>query len=233
MSDFFNYETYILISSDKFIISVYSNDNKKVYEEKLIFDDISIQINFEKLDYFLNENIFRIEKKINTFVKKTLIIFDLDIFFPLEIAVKKNNYENNFTLDNLNHTLNDIRDYCKKTTYGKKIVHMIINNYDVDDKNYPFFPEGIKSNNFSLDLKLICISLNLIKDLEKIFKKYQISISQIVSAKYIENFMPHDEKDIFLMAKKIINGHNPNEVLLVNKTPKNKGFFEKIFHFFS
>ena len=45
--------------------------------------------------------------------------------------------------------------------------------------------------------------------------------------------MPHDEKDIFLMAKKIINGHNPNEVLLVNKTPKNKGFFEKIFHFFS
>ena len=67
MSDFFNYETYIQISSDKFIISVYSNDNKKVYEEKLIFDDISIQINFEKLDYFLNENIFRIEKKINTF----------------------------------------------------------------------------------------------------------------------------------------------------------------------
>ena len=233
MSDFFNYETYILISSDKFIISVYSNENKKVYEEKLIFDDISIQINFEKLDYFLNENIFRIEKKINTFVKKILIIFDLDIFFPLEIAVKKNNYENNFTLDNLNHTLNDIRDCCKKTIYGKKIVHMIINNYYIDDKNFSFFPEGIKSNNFSLDLKLICISLNLIKDLEKIFKKYQISISQIVSAKYIENFMPHDEKDIFLMAKKIINGHNPNEVLLVNKTPKNKGFFEKIFHFFS
>ena len=122
---------------------------------------------------------------------------------------------------------------AKKTIYGKKIVHMIINNYGVDDRNYLFFPEGIKSNNFSLDLKFICISLNLIKDLEKILKKYQISISQIVSAKYIESFIPHDEKDIFLMAKKIINGHNPNEVMLVNKTPKNRGFFEKIFHFFS
>ena len=233
MDDNLKFETYLYIGSKRLIILTNNKSKKKIYEKELKLDESLVHYDLSKLDYFLNENIFRIEKKINTFVKKTLIIFDLDIFFPLEIAVKKNNYENNFTLDNLNHTLNDIRDYCKKTTYGKKIVHMIINNYDVDDKNYPFFPEGIKSNNFSLDLKLICISLNLIKDLEKIFKKYQISISQIVSAKYIENFMPHDEKDIFLMAKKIINGHNPNEVLLVNKTPKNKGFFEKIFHFFS
>ncbi len=35
------------------------------------------------------------------------------------------------------------------------------------------------------------------------------------------------------MTKKIINGHNPNEVKLVNKTRENKGFFEKFFNFFN
>ena len=35
------------------------------------------------------------------------------------------------------------------------------------------------------------------------------------------------------MTKKIIDGHNKNEVKLVNKTPKNKGFFEKFFDLFS
>ena len=39
-------------------------------------------------------------------------------------------------------------------------------------------------------------------------------------------------KDIFSMARKIINGHNPNEVSLINKSLKNKGFFEKFFNFF-
>ena len=35
------------------------------------------------------------------------------------------------------------------------------------------------------------------------------------------------------MTKKMVNGYNPNEVLLVNKTRKNEGFFEKFFNFFN
>ena len=37
----------------------------------------------------------------------------------------------------------------------------------------------------------------------------------------------------FLMCQKIIDGHNNNEILLVQKTRKNQGFFEKFFNFFS
>ena len=39
--------------------------------------------------------------------------------------------------------------------------------------------------------------------------------------------------DIFSMCQKIIDGHNNNEILLVQKTRKNQGFFEKFFNFFS
>ena len=110
---------------------------------------------------------------------------------------------------------------------------MMIDNYIVDNKNHPFLPEGVKCNNFSMDIKFLCISNHLIKNLEKILKKYQISLNRLVSANYIKKFLPTEQKDIFLMAKKIINGHNPNEVFLIEKTQKNKGFFERFFKFFN
>ena len=82
-------------------------------------------------------------------------------------------------------------------------------------------------------MKFICISNFLINNFEEIFKKYQISLGQVVSAKYIKKFISDEKKSIFLMAKEIIEGHNPNEVKMVNKSSKNKGFFEKFFNFFS
>ena len=35
------------------------------------------------------------------------------------------------------------------------------------------------------------------------------------------------------LAKKVIEGHNPNEVMLVKKVNENKGFFERFFNFFN
>ena len=47
---------------------------------------------------------------------------------------------------------------------------MIIENYNIDNKDYSFFPENIKCNNFFLDIKFICISNNLLQKLQEILK---------------------------------------------------------------
>ena len=110
---------------------------------------------------------------------------------------------------------------------------MIIENYQVNDKHYSYLPKNLEDNIFSIDVKFICLSDLLIKKIEETLKKYQISLSQIVSANYIYKFLTNDEKNIFLVTKKVIEGQNPNEVLFTNKTKKNLGFFEKFFNFFS
>ena len=53
-------------------------------------------------------------------------------------------------------------------------------------------------------------------------QKYQISINQVISAKYIENFLRDPSESIFSMARRVANGHNPNEIKLINKSLKNK-----------
>ena len=41
------------------------------------------------LDNFLNQNIFKIEKKIGNFIKKILIVTDLEDFLTVEVSIKK------------------------------------------------------------------------------------------------------------------------------------------------
>ena len=55
----------------------------------------------------------------------------------------------------------------------------------------------------------------------------------IKAVNYLKDYSRDDVIDIFSMCKKIIQGHNKNEILLVPKKRENKGFFEKFFNFFS
>ena len=77
------YETYICISSKKLIISVYTNTNENVYKEETELENQTKNINFKTLDNFLDSNIFKIENSLITFVKKSSVIIDNDIFFIL------------------------------------------------------------------------------------------------------------------------------------------------------
>ena len=50
---------------------------------------------------------------------------------------------------------------------------------------------------------------------------------------YIKNFIEKENNEISLVAYKLRNGYNDDEVNLVPKNSENKGFFEKFFQLFS
>ena len=110
---------------------------------------------------------------------------------------------------------------------------MVIDNYLVDGKNYSIFPNDLKCDLFSLDLRFICLGNDYIQNLENVLRKYQISINHILNAKYVKSIENEDQDDLLKMSLKIIDGYNENEVLIIPKLIKNKGFFERFFNFFS
>ena len=226
------YETYLYLGTKKFVICVIRvEDSKITYEKEMLLENNSNRLKPEELQKFLDNNILKVEKFLKQFVKDVIVIFDSNDFFPVLLSVKKNNNGNILTSQNLSYSLNEARDQCKKTIEQKKIIHMIIENYQIDNKEYFFLPENLKCNNFSLDIKFICLSNSLIKILEKSLERYHISIDQIISANYVENFF-NEKSDIFKNTRKITQGCNKNEVNFFNKINKNKGFFEKFFNFF-
>ena len=202
MSDNNIFQTYLFISPKKFSIDVFSDEKKRIYEKKFILNEKNNDLNFVKLDNFLNENIFKIEKILNNFVKNIYVILESNNLFSIELSVKKDNYKNKVDLKSLDYLLNDAKNYCKKTIDDRKILHIIIQNYQIDDKDYSFLPKDIEANFFSLDLKFISISNNDIKNLENTLRKYQIFLKKVVSANYVTEFFGKSGEDICILSQK-------------------------------
>ena len=232
MSNNVFFDAYIHISIRKFSICVIHLENsKKIYENKsLIRNDLN-KIDFQKFQKFLDDNVLKIEKTLKEFIKNIHIIIETEDFSNIQISLKNYNNGRILTSRDLSYSLNEARYQCKKTLENKKIVHMLIDNYRVNDQDYTFLPENLECNNYSLDIKFICLSHNFVKKLENCLEKYQISISKIINAEYVENYFNNDD-DLFIKAKKITEGCNPNEIEFLNKIRKKQGFFEKFFNFF-
>ena len=94
-------------------------------------------------------------------------------------------------------------------------------------------PDKLNFDNIFLEIRFICLKKKFSQNLKKIFSKYQISVNKILNFNYVHNSKKDDERNLFIVAEKLMNGSNPNEMFLIDKSPKNKGFFEKFFNFFS
>ena len=227
-----DFVSYLYLSKDKFSICIFKVPNlKMVYEKEIIINSPFNELDFEQIKNFLDENIIKSEKILKYFIKKIFVILETEDFFPIFISVKKDNGGNFLTFKNLSYSLNDAKLQCKKTMEEKKIIHMLIENYQIDSKDYSFLPKELKCHYFSLDIKFICLSKIFIKNLEKCLSRYQISINQIISAKYVKDHFKCND-DLHRKAWEITEGCNPNEVKFYNKSHDNKGLFEKFFNFF-
>ena len=237
MDEDLNFNTYLFLSPNKLIISVYQKSNfVNIYEQEITIQNKNNYINLDLLKSFLDKNIFEIEKKLKQFIKKIDLLIDCEDFFPIQISIKKNNYGDDIIETNLRYLLNELKDDCKNTLQNNRIVHMIIDNYKIDNKDHSKLPNNImRCESLSIDVSFLCLSNNFVKNLEIILKKYQISLGCIVEEKYVKKFFHQkgENPDLFQMTKQIIEGSNVNEVILVPKSIKNKGFFEKFFQLFS
>ena len=229
-----DFQTYLYLNNTQYIIYVTDNKtNEKIYSEKLAIEENSTELKFRKMDEFLDSNILKIEKKLDSFIKDIYVILDSKEFHSIKLSIKKDNNGNLINSEALIHPLNDLKNLCQSNLQNKKIIHFLIERYVIDNKFYTTLPENVNCNIFSLDTEFICLSKNLIENIEKILKKYHISLNQILSASYLKKFKNNTENNIFTTASRIISGHNSNEVLLTGKISKKQGFFERFFNFFN
>ena len=73
----------------------------------------------------------------------------------------------------------------------------------------------------------------ILKTIEDVLKKYQISLDKVLSQDYLNSFLDDKNDNLYVMAQKILDGYNKNEVHITNKFSKKLGFFERFFSFFN
>ena len=231
MTQVIDFETFLFISKNKYQIFVYDKDNlKNLYNEEI---KINNGIELDDLSNFLDQNIYKIEKTINNFIRNIILIIEDDKVLELSISIKKKYYEKHIDQKYLENSLVELKEVFKENYQDQIIMHMIIVNNDKNENNFQL--NNIKNNDDCLFLEVNFISIpnNLTFYFDKLLENHQIKIRRYMSGNYIKSYLDEDENNFSMMANKLNNGLNINEVQLVSKSIENKGFFEKFFQLFS
>ena len=234
MNEVIDFETYLVISNDKFEIYLLDIKNfKNLYKKEFKYQTDLEKIDLNLLDEFLENNIFSIEKEAGSFVNKINVIIQNKTILNLDLSVKKKNYSQNISDVFLKNILTDIKDLFKESYREYKLMHMLINKYIINEEIYTSLKDEINSDEICLEIKLISISNLIVFEIENILKKYQIQVINYFDKEYLKDFFKDEQLEISYMANKTLNGINNKEVLLTSKNTKKLGFFEKFFQLFS
>ena len=226
-----DFEIFLYISKNKYQIFVCDKSNlKNLYKEEIKnIDEIELNI----LSKFLDENIYKIEKMIKKFVRNIILIIEDDKVLDVGISLKKKNYEKNIDQKYLENSLVEVKDIFRENYQDQIIMHMIIVDNDKNESKFLLNNDNKNDDYMFLEINFISITNNFTFYFDKLLESHQIKISRYMSFKYIKSYIGEDSTELSIMANKLNNGLNKNEVQLVSKSVKNKGFFEKFFQLFS
>jgi hypothetical protein len=225
-----DFETFLYISDNKYQIFVYDKNNSKNLYNEEIKNDNEIELNI--LSKFLDDNIYKIEKIIKNFIKNIILIIEDDKVLEIGLSIKIKNYEKQLDYKYVKNGLIEAKNIFKENYPDLVIMHMLIVDNDMSKKLLSN-SKKINDNYLYLEVNFICISVSYTHILDKLLGNLQIKIEQYMSGNYVKNFLEEDENMIPVIANKLNNGFNKNEVKVISKNKENRGFFERFFQLFS
>ena len=234
MTDELSFEAYLSISKKKYGIYLLNKKNlKNIYKQEVYTQNNNDLIDYNLLSSFLDKHIFKIEKLIGSFLRSIILVIENNQILNISIGIKKKNYGEKINKQYLESSLIELKDLFKENYQNNQIIHFIINRYLIDDINYTSFDQEINGEFICVEAKFISVPSILIKEISDLLAKYQIKIDRFYEKNYIQNLFGEQSLELSISAHKIKIGQNQNEISLVSKTYKKKGFFEKFFQLFS
>ena len=203
---------------------------KNIYKAESKLDD---EIDLNDFSKFLDENIYKIERMVNNFIRDIILIIDDDKILSTNIVIKKKNYKKNIDQKFLENILKEVKDIFRESYQDQIIMHMVIVNKDSNGNDFLLNNFDIAEDYSYLEVNFISISNSFTLIFDKLLENHQIKVRKYMSGIYIKSFLREDETELSVMANKLYNGLNKNEVKFISKTIENKGFFEKFFQLFS
>ncbi len=231
-----NKKTFLIIEEKKISISIFDKNLKKdifFREYPCQIELISEQLDFRNIYRIIEQNIFEIEKINNEFLEDIYLLVGLPESQTINLSLVKENEEKNIQKKDIQYLVQDAKQQILRSYPDKNIMHIIITNYTINNNTYNYLPEEISCRKFSIDIKFICFSKKIVKELEKLFNNYQIHLNQILCFNYVKSLEFDDPKIGFgERGFKVVNGLNKQEVIILPKKDQKQGFFEKLFHLF-
>ena len=222
-----------IIGRDLYIDYFSSEDGNSNYQKKYLMPDtLDDNLNLSILTKFILEKVKDFEKDVGSFVEKVNLITDAKYdLFSLSL---KNKFNSNKIKDtDVVRLINDAKKLIIRNNKNCFILHILVDKYVIDGKEYFELPENLNYKEFIMDLSFITVQNSIIETLNKVLKDCNIEVKKIISHQYSNRFADKRDTSPCIAGKRVIEGINSSEVITRNVYSKKQGLFEKIFNFFS
>ena len=225
---------YLAIVGNDLHLSYFSfkEQNSNYQKKYLMPDTLDENLNFTILTKFILQKVKDFEKDVGSFIESVNLITDAK-YNQFSLSLKNKYNSNQIKEADIVRLVNDAKQLIMKNNKDCFILHILIDQYIVDGKEYFEFPENLEYKELIIDVSFITINNSTVKTLNRILKDCNIEVKKIISHEYSSRFADKKDLNPCIAAKKVIEGINPLEVKIHNIKPKTQGLFEKMFNFFS
>ena len=225
---------YLAIVDHNLHLSYFSSEegNSNYQKKYLMPDSLDDNLNLSILTKFILEKVKGFEKDVGSFIEEVNVITDAKYNqFSLSLKSKHSSYQIKET--DIVRLISDAKQLIMRNNKNCHILHVLVDQYIIDGKEYFEFPENLDYKEFILDVSFITINSSTVKMLNRILKDCNIELKKIVSHQYSSRFADKKDPNPCNAGKKVIDGINPLEVKIHNLKAKTQGLFERMFNFFS
>ena len=225
---------YLAIIGHNLHIDYFNSEDENSHHKKkyLMPDTLDDNLNLTILTKFILEKVKDFEKDVGSFIEKVNLITDAKYDqFSLSL---KNKYNSSKIKDtDVVRLISDAKKLINRNNKNCFILHILVDKYIVDGREYFEFPENLNYEEFIIDLSFITVQNSIVKTLKRILEDCNIEVKKIISHQYSSRFADKRDTSPCIAGKKVIEGFNSSEVITRNVYSKKQGLFEKIFNFFS
>tara|TARA_B100000965_G_scaffold363108_1_gene345605 strand:+ start:4248 stop:5432 length:1185 start_codon:yes stop_codon:yes gene_type:complete len=187
-----NYLSVIDFGSSQLRLSVFDNKLSKLfYKSKDILQKKNYEEYFESINFLIREA----ENSISSHLENITVLYDTSKIFTIDLSIKKKLDQKINFQDVCSSVILEANRLINNYYINKKIIHIIVKKYIINDKEFLNVPEQLpKLNSIVLDIKFVCLPDNEYQNIFEIFKKNNLKIvnfflsSLVKSYKYINYF---------------------------------------------
>tara|TARA_E500000178_G_scaffold270709_1_gene268624 strand:+ start:629 stop:1333 length:705 start_codon:yes stop_codon:yes gene_type:complete len=225
---------YLAIIGHNLHIDYFNSEEENFHHQKkyLMPDTLDDNLNLTILTKFILEKVKDFEKDVGSFIEKVNLITDAK-YDQFSLSLKNKFNSNKIKDTDVIRLINDAKKLIIRNNKNCFILHILVDKYIVDGKEYFELPENLNYKEFIIDLSFITVQNSIIETLNRVLKDCNIEVKKIISHQYSNRFADKRDTSPCIAGKKVIEGINSSEVITRNVYSKKQGLFEKMFNFFS
>jgi cell division protein FtsA len=218
-----NFEVYFDCGTSKIRASAFDKkDSKKAFYNESKFFSNSSDIEFE-----IQKIVSSLEEKTKEYLNDVNLMIDSTEMLSIGISISKKLDGSKLKKDDIQFLIQDAKQQVLRNHVNQSIIHIIINNYKIDDVDHNFLPDDTNCNQISLEILFICLPKLIVEYFKNQFFKSGISVNQVFCSSYAKSINYKDtlasiENISFIdmgFNKTSITCYSKNKIIFLNVLP--------------